>query len=301
MSGSTCTRSGLSLVLTFVAAFGVVAMGPEVSLAGVPPISRCPEAQETNYEPPIARLPAIPSVPPSGDLPFGPPRLSLVPFEDQVLVGRGLYGYELVLKQSRVGKRVSVDWLVDLRLSRLSPKGKAIQRYPGGTRVVETIANKEFNGQRLALQAPGKPGLYLFELAFRKRGEKSSFKTYAQYLRVVRPVLDAHLIVGRPIAKPGESIPFWIENRGTKTIDPQGEGFTFERYTASGWERDPASPRVFRRIRLLPLYAGEAGFCRSFRIPVDTPPGSYRFSKKVVVSGTPSPRILWAEFEVQTP
>jgi len=295
------TKTSLALAFVFLSLFGLGVMAPEASLAGVPPIDQCPEARETSYEPPIAKLPAIPNVPPSGDLPFGPPRLSLISLEGQIIVGRGSFGYELLLKQRRVERRVSVDWLVDLRLSRLNSKGMAIQSYPGGTRVVETIANKEFNGQRLALPTSGKPGLYLFELAFRKRGERSSFKTYAQYFRVVRPVLDAHLIVGRPIARPGELIPFWIENRGTKTIDPEGEGFVFERYTASGWERDPASPEIFKRIRLLPLYAGEAGFCRSFTIPTSTPPGRYRFSKRIGVSGSSSPRTLRAEFEVQAP
>lgn len=284
-----------------IALLGLMALVPKVSMAGVSSKGPCSEAREIDYAEPIADLPPVPMVPKSGNLPFGPPRLSLEPLMGPVLVGPGSVGYELFLDQRVVRQRVSVNWLVELHLYRVNSQGGRVQSYPEATRVVGAVANKAFNGKRLALHAPGKPGFYLFEMSFRQRGEKSSFKTYAEYFRVVKPKLDAHLVVKQPTIKAGETAYFWIENRGTKTLGLKGEEFILERYLGSEWEIDPASPKGFRRKALAPLTAGQAGFCRSLVIPADTPSGLYRFSKRVRVIGHSSPRILRAEFEVQAP
>jgi hypothetical protein len=293
-------RSGLGAGASALIAFALMfVLGPASYVdAGLPPEDTCVDAVERDYRKPLAGLPAIPHVPRSENLPFGPVGLKLRPLEDTVLVGESEFGYELWLERSTMARPVSLDWRVEIQLARLDRRGQPGRALAAKTQEVGTFANSEYNGKFFSLSTPAKPGRYLFQIVFR-RASGAVLRRYAEYLRVVRPVFKARFRTTSSTYRPGEVASFWIENLGTKEVGLEGEAFVFEEFVNGRWIKAPGNPEAFYRIRLSPLSAGEAGFCRVFAIPPETVPGRYRFKKFISVVGGGGPRWLAVEFNVQ--
>jgi hypothetical protein len=258
---------------------------------------QCNEAREVDYEAPFSALPSVSGIPLDRNLPFGPPRLKLRALQEQVLIGPALFGYEAFIDRISIRHPVKGDFKVQLKLFQVNQQGRRVSVLSTKEEKVGTIASRAFNGRPLRLKVPGRNGIYLFDMRFR-RADGQSLHHYAEYLRVVKPTVDVRLKMQSESYALGETARFWIENRGTREADPVGTEFTFERYENGQWVKAPGSPTGFPRLRLKPLVAGEAGFCSSFVIPSEEPPGLYRVKKSVIIRSLNMKKSLTAEFQV---
>lgn len=101
--------------------------------------------------------------------------------------------------------------------------------------------------------------------------------------------------------RPGETLAFRIENSGPDRIALLSEAFVVERYFGRSWIRAAGSPTSFPRRRPGFVSPGDVGFCRSFDVPEDTPPGLYRVRKdvRVIADGRATTARSIAKFGIQ--
>jgi hypothetical protein len=256
----------------------------------------CAGATEIDYEAPLADLPPLPRNTAGNGLGIGPPRLRLVPAGDRLNIEESEFGYELSVDRMTIRRPVNLDGYTEFELDRVDRAGRVVKPIAAKRQRLGVVAGPAFNGKPFLASVPAKPGLYRFQARLRD-AQGRAVGRYADYLRVVRPVTDVRLVSSGGPLRPGSQINFWIENRGTREVDPLGAGFAFEVFEGGAWSKAPGSPLGFPKLKYRPLPAGRSGVCRSFRIPAGASPGLYRLSKDVVLESG-ARRQLTTEFEV---
>jgi hypothetical protein len=256
----------------------------------------CRGATEVDYEAPLAELPPLSSNTPRGDLDIGPPRLRLYPVGDSISVGGGAFGFELGVRRQAVHQTVRLNGYTELELDRVDRRGHAVETVIARKRALGVVAGPTFNGRPFLAKVPARPGLYSFQARLRD-SQGASAGRYASYLRVVRPVTDVRLMTHRGPFPPKGLTWFWVENRGTREVDPLGREFALEVFEGGSWLKAPGNPHRFPKVKAKPLPAGKASGCTYFQIPPEAHPGLYRFSKDVILESG-AKRQLTAEFEV---
>lgn len=258
----------------------------------------CAGATEIDYEAPLAGLPPLPRNTARDGLDIGPPDLRLVGAGSSISIGRGRFGYRLLVNRQVIHRPVFLDGYTEFEFDRINREGDVVETVAAKRQRLGVVASPAFNGKSFLVRVPAKPGLYRFQARLRD-AQGGAVGRYADYLRVVRPVTDVRLVTsGGPIG-PGSRVDFWIENRGTREVDPLGAEFAFEVFEGGAWSKAPGSPRVFPKFKYMPLRAGEAGACSSFQVPSEAKPGLYRLSKDVVLESG-ARRQLTSEFEVSS-
>ncbi|HEX5988671.1 MAG TPA: hypothetical protein VFY75_00470 [Solirubrobacterales bacterium] len=258
--------------------------------------ANCVTATEIDYEAPLADLPPLPRNSSSDGLKIGPPRLRLIAVGNTLNIEKGRFGYELAIDRQTIRRPVVLSGYTELELERVNRRGEVVEPIAMRRQALGVVASPAFNGKSYLVDVPAKPGLYRFQTRLRDARGKAVGR-YADYLRVVRPVTDVRLILRGGPVRPGDQVDFWIENRGTRTVDPIGVDFAFEVFEGGSWLTAPGSPSIFPKLRLLPLPAGRAGDCSTFQIPPEAKPGHYRFSKDVILESRIRKQ-LTAEFAV---
>lgn len=261
-----------------------------------PSASLCRAGTEVDYEAPLADLPPLPPNASADDLGVGPPRLRLFPVGDRLNVGSDRFGFELGIDRETIRRPVALDGYTELKLDQVNRRGRVVKMITARREALGVVAGPGFNGQPFVVRVPAKPGLYLFRALLRD-GQGAAVGRYADYLRVLRPVTDVRLMTARGPFAPGSLARFWIENRGTREVDPLGREFAVEGFDGVAWSKAPMSPRGFPKSKGKPLSAGASGGCMFFSIPPEAQPGLYRFSKDVVLESGRR-RKLTAEFEI---
>jgi hypothetical protein len=263
-----------------------------------PAPSQCRDATEVDYEAPLAGLPPLSPNSSGEDLAIGPPRLRLFPVGDRLTVGSDRFGFELGIDRQTIRQPVVLDGYTELELDRVNRRGRVVKAVTAKREALGVVAGPGFNGQPFVVRVPAKPGLYLFRALLRDE-QGAAVGRYADYLRVLRPVTKVRLMAdGGPVG-PGSVTRFWIENRGTRAVDPLGREFAVEVFEGGLWSKAPISPRGFPKGKAKPLPAGASGGCVFFSIPLEAHPGLYRFSKDVVLESGRKRR-LTAEFEISS-
>jgi hypothetical protein len=258
----------------------------------------CAGATEIDYEAPLADLPPLPRNTAGNGLGIGPPRLRLVPVGDRLNIEKSEVGYELSVDRMTIRRPVSLDGYTEFEFDRVDRAGRVVKTIAAKRQRLGVVAGPAFNGKPFVASVPAKPGLYRFQARLRD-AQGGAVGRYADYLRVVRPVTDVRLVTSGGPLRPGSQISFWIENRGTREVDPLGAEFAFEVFEGGAWSKAPGSPLGFPKFKYRPLPAGKASGCRSFQIPSDAKPGLYRLSKDVVVESG-ARRQLTAPFEISS-
>lgn len=256
----------------------------------------CRGGTEVDYEAPLAELPPLPTNTSKDDLDIGPPRLRLHPVGRSINVGGGRFGYELSIRRQTVHRTIRLDGYTELELMRVDHRGRAVEAVTARKQALGVVAGPAFNGKPFVAKVPARPGLYLFQARLRD-SQGASVGRYASYLRVVRPVTDVRLMTHKGPFSPESVTWFWIENRGTREVDPLGREFAFEVFDGGSWREAPGSPHRFPKVKAKPLPAGKASGCTYFPIPPEAHPGLYRFSKDVILESG-ARRQLTAELEI---
>lgn len=266
-------------------------------VSGPASASICATATEIDYEAPLADLPPLPRNSSPDGLSIGPPRLHLLPWGDTLNTGKGRFGYELSVDRRAIRRQVFLDGYTELKLDRVNRRGRVVEVVAAQRKVLGVVASPAFNGKAFLVRVPARPGLYRFQSRLRD-SQGVVVGRYADYLRVVRPATDVRLVAIRGPFGPGGITSFWIENRGTREVDPLGREFAVEVFDGDSWLKASVSPTGFPKVKAKPLGAGQASGCTFFRIPIDASPGLYRLSKDVTLESGAKKK-LTAEFEVQ--
>lgn len=232
--------------------------------------------------------------PSSGRLPIGPPGTELYSLGDSVMANGGRFGYALSVAtdESR-----TVNWVIRTRLSRVNSSGDVGRRVAARTQMLTAKTLHSPTAIPFIFEIQPQPAFYLYEFLIETSSGKR-LAQYGQYLRVVPSVTRARLVTNLGSYRQGERAYFRVENMGTTTIGLKSEAFVLERFTGASWVEDPASPKVFARVRLGSLPPGAIGFCRNFELPATLEPGTYRFRKDVAAAPSGNVRRLTARFVI---
>lgn len=221
-----------------------------------------------------------------------------MPVGDKLNFGGDRFGFELDIDRQAIRRPVVLAGYTELELARVNRWGSVVKVVTAKREALGIVAGPGFNGQPFVVRVPARPGLYLFRAKLRDaRG--ATVGRYADYLRVLRPVTNVRLMTERGPSGPGSLIRFWIENRGTREVDPLGREFAVEVLEGGLWSKAPFGPRAFPKVKAKSLTAGASGGCMFFSIPLEAQPGLYRFSKDVVLESGQK-RTLTAEFEISS-
>ena len=104
------------------------------------------------------------------------------------------------------------------------------------------------------------------------------------------------LVVSKGQVRVGAVIYARLLNFSAKTVG-YGREFAIERRGRSGWTLDPASPDGPWVKSLGKLAPGSGGRCYEFHVPSTQAEGRYRFSTKIIQTGSQAVRT--AEFRVE--
>jgi hypothetical protein len=260
----------------------------------------CRDRIVRDYEEPLRHMPAN-RPPPEGTLPFGPKDLSIHGLTPQRVVLQGAaFGYQFsssrgTTELGQLKPAFDLHWEVATTLLTVNRRGRTIRAI--------VRRNQHFGKVRrlrhLAFTVTTKPGLYRFDLSFRKHdGPRLGF--YSEYFRVVPRRVDFRVAISQSVVHVGETALGRFENLGTELLTlPKDEGLAVEREEDGQWLEVPsAEPGVIVLRAPAFVYGGHATRCSSFEISPETPTGPYRFSAQVEVAGVRS-RISTAQFSVE--
>jgi hypothetical protein len=260
--------------------------------SGAAELSRfCEKRVVHDYERPLNSLPKLRAIPEHPS--FAPRNTSLDGSANAILVledgEAGRVGYGFTAPDS--DRRVSLHWTVAGQAAQVNAKGEEIRPLARVRRRVGVVDVAALNDLYLSFRIPSDPGLYRVDLVFRGK-ERKLLGRYGQYFRVVRPTVSVGLAASPAIAHRGEDVNVRVLNFGTVSVG-YGTPFSVEQFDGTGWIRYPWNQRWTRP--LFRLGGGQAGFCQTFPVPEDMPPGVYRFRKGL---SNPSMSLTTAPFEV---
>lgn len=259
-----------------------------------------------NYLKPLERMPEVRQAPVDQHLPFGPFRVFLghtnrVPLQ----VGSGELGFHLSYSPFHLHKHFSprLDWLVTAQLTRVDRRGRSIELLGRIKKQVKRLRSSD-DRPRDTLHFSfevSNPALYRVEIAFRGRS-KEMLARYGEYIRVLRPRFDAQLALDRSSFRPGEVVSPRLENYGTESLF-YGLDYSIESYDGVSWTPAPIKASGIVPAIGLGTGPGGAASCWNFRIPMDAPPGLYRFVREVehaagLFGHRGEPIALTAEFDI---
>jgi hypothetical protein len=170
-----------------------------------------------------------------------------------------------------------LNWLVEAQLARVDRRGRTTQSLG---KIIKQVSRLRSTDDRpsgdldLSFRV-SKPALYRVEITFTDQAGKRLGR-YGKYFRVLRPSLDARLVLNGAEFRPGETVSAHLENYGTDSLY-YGLGRTIERYDGSSWTVAPESSQGVVLAIGLSSGPGESASCWSFNIPPNEPPGRYRF------------------------
>lgn len=255
--------------------------------------SVCGSHVARDYESVFRGMPAVSPPPKSGVLPFAPNGSQLYQtVASQIQLTKGAFGYAFTSTSPQRGLRL--DWLVSTSVIRVDRKGRAVEtvgRRQQSFGVVRDIRKLDFT-----MNLPGKTGLYRYDLEF-KTSNGHNLARYSQYLRVVRPTLNAGLRLAFKNYQPGEAVSIQVANAGTEPI-VYGEEIRVKVFNGTSWEASSSFPPLAVHRRALRLNAGEAGPCEKLHIASVAQPGLYRVEKQVSTLFGSRTRLLTASFNV---
>jgi hypothetical protein len=235
----------------------------------------CETGVVRNYMKPLEAMPRLPEVPSTNELPFGPAGLFLSERAvGPIVSGSSLAGFALSFGSPALTPSPRLDWTVAARLVRVARRERARRTIARRIALVKRIGSHGI--RRFSFRLPARPSLYRLEIEFRNRAARRIGR-FGRYVRVLRPRRDARLILKTTSYRPGEAVSPVLENRGTESL-LYGLAYSIESYDGAGWARSPID-----RPRPVPLIGlrtgpGETASCWSFTIPLDAPPGLYRFA-----------------------
>jgi len=234
-----------------------------------------------DYKQPLKRLPHIREVPLREHLSFAPARVFVAQIGNgPLVVGNDTVGFGLSYSPFYPGHHLSppLNWLVEAKLVRIDLGGRTT--LPLGSiikRVNRLRSTDDQPSGDLDLSFPvSKPALYRLEITFTDQTGKRLGR-YGKYFRVLRPSLDARLILNGTAFHPGDTVTARLENYGTDSLY-YGLDRTIERYDGSTWAVAPESSQGAILAIGLSSGPGESASCWSFSIPPSEPPGRYRFA-----------------------
>lgn len=297
-------RIVIALAAGLAAGSVLPAAAPAATTSGV-----CPERTIRNYAKPLERLPQMRS-PPLSHLPFGPAHVFLShPLGGPLVVGSSSeFGYSLLFSPFLPGHRLSplLGWIVEARYVRVDKQGKAIQAKGHIVRRIRRLqtTSEGVPGHVDFLFRAGEPALYRLEITFTTFSGKRLAR-YGEYLRVLKPRLDARLTLSGSSFKPGERVAAYLDNYGT-TLLSSGLLRLIEYFDGTSWVEAPNSSQGPVPSLLFLVGPGESAECWSFTIPPDEPAGKYRFvaavsSNKSSAEPRPEPRRFVSEFQIDPP
>jgi len=259
--------------------FAILALLPISALAD--PSEFCRDRVVKDYEGPLRQMISSQPPPEQEDLPFGPRGLSIyrMGFGRVALQGES-FGYRFsarhgTTRTGRLKHALVLHWDVETTLWAVNRHGhplRAVARKNQRLGVVRYL-------QRLESVFAAKPGLYRFDLSFRKPNGRL-LGSYSEYFRVVPRRVALRVAVSTGEVHPGETILGRVENRGTvNALLPNGSGLAVEREVDGAWIKVPSGPpgAIVESTGEF-LDAGDATACSSFEISQSAAAGLYRFS-----------------------
>jgi hypothetical protein len=121
----------------------------------------------------------------------------------------------------------------------------------------------------------GRPALYRLEITFSKfSGQRLAH--FSEYLRVLKPKLNARLSLNGTGFQAGEQVLARLENYGTTSLS-FGLDRTIEYFNGTSWEPAPESSQGAVLLPLLWTGPGVSAQCWAFTIPPGESQGLYRF------------------------
>ena len=268
-----------------------LSVGEHVAMAGSTMF--CEQRVLRDYRSPLRRMPSLPAIPTSGQLPFAPPGMSLVVLDDGLRVGKGLIGFRFFDEAVDVRRRL--NWTIESILRPINASGSLRGR--PRSKIVHYGAGlvRDFPGLRFSVS--GRPAFYRVDLVFRNRGG-AVLGRFGAYFRSVRSQLISRITLSESEVAPGKTLFARVENLGTEAVLPQSS-FRIERAEGAGWSEIAGVhvPGIKPSIRTV-LFGGLAGPCVSYALPSDLPPGIYRVSNRISGLQDGSRRTLSARFRV---
>lgn len=257
-----------------------------------PPVCDGPIAKD--YASVFQGMEPVSPPPKSGILSFAPKGSRLFQtVASQIQPPKGVFGYVFTFKHPQ--KALRLNWLIKTRVVHVDRGGRAVEivgerRQNAG--LIHGIRKLDFT-----MDLPARLGVYRYELEFRKRGG-SKLAKYSQYLRVVRPRMNAVLQLAFKSYQPGEVALIQVTNTGTEPV-VYGEELLVKAYNGTYWERASGFSQPPARRRARRLNAGESGRCEKLHMPSSAPPGLYRVEKQVSTLFGARTRLLTAYFHIE--
>lgn len=230
-----------------------------------------------DYQRVLDRLPRVRRPPDDGQLPFGPPNLTLYQSTlSRVAVGGGGFGYGFFDETFGVREKVVLHWDVTTTLSRIDRRGEVIRRIDTETQYLGV--ERDIGERSFWLDAPPGPALYRYDIEFRDHRTDAFLGRYSEYFRVVRTRVRMRIATNRDTVRRGQKVFARVENPGTVWAF-FGLSYGVQRLDGGRWLDQPlGGGGVWPAIGLL-MPSGGSGWCMRYRVPMDASPGRYRFVK----------------------
>ncbi|MDX6603252.1 MAG: Bacterial Ig-like domain [Solirubrobacterales bacterium] len=292
------------LVVGLAAGSVLTTIAPATASAGF-----CTEGTAHDYAKPLKRLAELRAAPVTERLPFGPARVFFNHSSSgPLVVGDGEVGYTLSYSPYFPGHHLSppLNWIVEARYMRVDQRGKTTRAMGHIMRRINRLRADEDkpSGRVDFLFKAGKPSLYRLEITFTDLSGKRLAR-YGEYLRVLKPKLDARLALNGAAFRPGERVTARLDNYGTTTLS-FGLSRSVEYFGGTAWIEAPNSAQGPTAAIGLGLGPGASAQCWNFTIPPDEPPGQYRFVVRADSSsdsrqGEAKSLTLGSEFQIVPP
>jgi hypothetical protein len=259
----------------------------------------CDQEVVRNYERPLEKMPPLRGVPANHVLPFGPSGLYLFKgSQTPVMVPIGTpggVGFAITTKRGEPNVKpiAHLDWLGTLKMTEVDKSGspirllewrrKRITRAPGGG---------------LTVDFSGRVGFYRLDFVVRNRKGRVLGK-FGEYFRVMPATTEGRLELSSSSYQPGETVSACLENLGT-TILVYGAPPLIEVFDGTTWTRSPIDPPMATLFTASLLSPGRSHPLGTFALPIDAPPGHYRWRwTGSAMNGEPSASFeLAAEFTI---
>ncbi|HEY6550582.1 MAG TPA: immunoglobulin-like domain-containing protein [Solirubrobacterales bacterium] len=280
-----------------------------IPTAAVASAGFCAEGTAHDYAKPLKQLAGMRPGPAREHLPFAPARIFFNhSWGGPLFVGGGEVGYSLSYLPYFPGHHLSppLNWTVEGRYVRVDKRGKTTRVRGHIVRRINRLRAEEDkpSGRVAFLFKAGKPALYRLEITFTDPSGKRLAR-YGEYLRVLKPKLDARLALNGTTFKPGEHVTARLDNYGTTTLS-FGLDRSIEYFDGTSWITAPNSAQGAVLAIGLGLGPGASAECWGFTIPPNEPPGQYRFvvradSSRGLRQGGGEDLTLRSEFQVVPP
>lgn len=285
-SGERARRSVIGAMALVVA---LLAVAPAAAAEAEPPF--CEGQTLHDYLAPLKRLPKLREAPARRHKVLHFRGTEIFSAGPKLAISGGRAGYDFTFEGHP-------EWDVTVALARINSKGEVVERIAKRHhRLGETpLASADFG-----FGIPGRPALYRTTLVIRSRSGRK-LGEFGNYYRVIRPSVEARLVLTAPAYSPGSTLFARVENPGA-AFALFGQEYAIEKQEGEGWVRAPESPGAF----VMPLYGIAPGatsnHCTVFPIPTSMPLGRYRLSQEILFTwalqhGHQVRPTLHAEFDV---